>query len=291
MKKDKGSKRIITAIFIFVFAFASSCDEGAVENKVDEETLNNIEAKLDEVDSKRALLVESIIRSSPTIAETAEIFAELGSDFNRDYLNGMKNYEYYTTLKDMGVNLGIYLADLAYISTYEQSQEVYFYMNSAQKLAEGIGVNDVFDETTVERLEMNISDKDSIIGLISELYWKTDEFLKELNRENISALIICGGWIEGMHIGSKMIADGYDDDIIYDKILSQRNNLIKIIRLLDTFEGDENIDNMKARLTEIETEYANITPKENKAYTPEQKESINKITEKLETLRNELNQV
>ena len=163
-------------------------------------------------------------------------------------------------------------------------------MNSAQKMAEGIGVSNVFDEKTVERMEMNLNDKDSIIELISQLYWKTDAFLKELNRENISALIICGGWIEGMHIGSRLIADGEASDVIYEKVLFQRKNLKKILTLLNTFEGDENLDMFEIRLKEIEKGYDEIPLSGDNNLSPERKEAIDLIAKKIEILRNEINQ-
>lgn len=287
MKKTRLKQRIsLTAIVTLSLCF-SACDESSVKQN-DKETLEAIEHKLDEMDSKRAVLVESIIRSSPTLAETGEIFADIGMDFKREYLNDINNVSQYTTLRDQGINLGVFLADLGYITTFEQSQEIIFYMNSAQKMAEGIGVSDVFDEKTVERMEMNISDKDSIIELISELYWKTDEFLKELNRENISALIICGGWVEGMHIASSIIEDGLADDNIYLKMTGQQKNLKKILSLLETFDGDEGIEIFEARLAEIDADFNNLPKSEGKEVSPEQKESLNQIALKIESLREEI---
>jgi len=290
MKKRIGELGIWVIVIFSSALFLGSCDEPTPQKTVKDEALENIEAKLDEIDSKRALLVESILRSTPTLAETSEIFAELGSDFNREYLSDFTNVSSYTTLKEQGINLGVYLADLGYITTFEQSQEVIFYMTSAQKLAEGIGVSDVFDESTVERMEMNINDKDSVLELISELYWKTDAFLKELNRENISALIICGGWIEGMHIASKMIEDGDENDVLFEKLLLQHKNLIKILTLLETFEGDENIEMFEERLKDIEKDYANLPPQDGPVFSPEQKEGLISISAKIEVLRNEINQ-
>lgn len=264
------------------------CAESSNDNQKDQISLEEVEAKLDEIDSKRALLVESIIRSSPTLSQTGELFAKLSSDFHREYLNNIDNVQKYTTLKSQGINLGTYMADLGYITTFEQSQEVIFYLNSAQKLAETIGVSDVFNESTVERMEMNINDKDSIIEIISELYWKTDAFLKELNRENISALIICGGWVEGMHIGSRLISDGNNDNLIYQQILNQRKNLKKILTLLATFDGDENIDFFETRLKEIQEDYDTVSESENGVITENQKESIHLLAAKIEVLRNEI---
>jgi hypothetical protein len=165
-------------------------------------------------------------------------------------------------------------------------------MNCAKKMSEGIGVSDVFDEETIERMEMNINDKDSILEIISELYWKTDGFLKELNRENISALIICGGWIEGMHIGSRIITDDFDSDIVYASVKDQHGTLKKILRLLDTFEDGESIVYFKDNLNEINELYLTL-PKpdivvETNDVTDEEKEILKEISAKVEDVRTEI---
>ncbi|MEQ8324055.1 MAG: hypothetical protein RIC15_01890 [Vicingaceae bacterium] len=278
-------------LVVFTLFFMLSCAESPEEDSASQE--NAVEdANLDVGDTKRALLVESIIRSSPTVSETSEIFAVLGSSFNREYLNDIQNISKYTTLKDMGINLGVYLADIGYVSTFEQSQEVLFYMNSAKKMAEGIGVSDVFDEGTVERMEMNINDKDSVLDIISDLYWKTDGFLKELDRQNISALIICGGWVEGMYIGGRILNDDFDSDIVYARYKDQRKNLKKILRLLDTFEGEENLDYFKQKLSDIDKDYESMPQPEviieTNDVTDAEKEVLGRISMKILDIRKEI---
>jgi hypothetical protein len=283
--KVTSFKYLIPAILFFA---VSCADGGPNEAHSDDSEMIELTEDLDMEDSKRALLVESIIRSSPTIAESGQIFGEIGSDFERDLLNDIENVSNYVTIKDQGLNLGIYLADLGYITAFEQSQELIFYMNCAQKMAEGIGVNDIFTEETVERMEMNMNDKDSIIALISEMYWKTDAFLKELGKENISALIICGGWVEGMHIGAQILESNEESIVIYQKIMSQRRNLIKIISLLETFEGDDNIDYYRAKLKDIENDYSSIGDESMENPSDDQKEKIKMIAQKIEAIRQEM---
>lgn len=289
--EKKGINRLIfknryLVYLVFSAFILSGCSEPAPPE--DDEAIEIIEHELDEMDSKRALLVESIIRSSPTLAQTSEIFGSIGTEFNREYLNDLENVSKYSTLRAQGINLGAYLADLGYITSYEQSQEVIFYMNCAQKMAEGIGVMDVFDEKTVERMEMNIDNKDSLLTMISDLYWKTDAFLKELGRQNISALIICGAWIEAMHIGAMILKESGDDEVIYTEIKAQKSNLKKILNLLETFENDENITFFQERLTLIYEDYQTIPVSGNDQVTEAQLTPIKNLTQKIETLRNEI---
>lgn len=283
------AKFLSVSFGIFGLIFITACDEQGQQDSSETDDIVIIdEVEYNEVDSKRALLVESIIRSSPTLAQTSEIFGSMGNDFDRSNLNELENVSKYNTLNAKGINLGVYLADLGYITSFEQTQEIIFYMNCAQKMAEGIGVSDVFDEATVERMEMNINDKDSVLVMISNLYWKTDAFLKELGRQNISALIICGAWVEAMHIGSMVLNESGDNQVIINEIYAQKNNLNKIMRLLNTFEDDEGIDFFKERLAPINAEYELISQSQNGQFTVEQQDILLDISTQIDKLRSEI---
>jgi len=292
MRINKNSIAL-SGIVALTLMLMPSCVEttNVDENNGIESEMDEITENLEFIDSKRALLVESIIRSSPTIAESGQIFAEIGTDFDRTFLNDIKNITNYVTIKDQGINLGIYLSDLGYITAFDQTQEIIFYMNCSKKMAEGIGVSDVFNEETIERMEMNINDKDSIINLIAEMYWKTDAFLKELGRENISAMIICGAWVEGMYIGTQLMDDNADSDILYEKMISQKENLDKILSLLETFEGDEKILFYKEKLNEIQTHFNNIESENTEEVTEDQKAELKLLAQKIEVLRQEMTTV
>ena len=289
------NKNTITqwGIVSLIFLLMTSCVDSDNSKEIDDgaNEMDEIVENLDVIDSKRAILVESIIRSSPTIAESGQIFTEIGTDFNRSFLNDIKNIANYVTIKDQGINLGIYLSDLGYITAFDQTQEIIFYMNCAKKMSEGIGVSDVFNEETIERMEMNINDKDSIVNLIAEMYWKTDAFLKELGRENISAMIICGGWVEGMYIGTQLMDDNPESNLLYEKMISQQGNLGKILALLETFEGDEKILFYKERLKDIQTHFINIDSDNSEGVTADQKEELKLLAEKIESLRQEMTSV
>ena len=115
--------------------------------------------------------------------------------------------------------------------------------------------------------------------------------MKELGRENISAMIICGGWVEGMYIGTQLMDDNPESDLLFQKMISQKGNLSKILALLETFEGDEKILFYKAKLRDIQTHFINIERDNAEGVTANQKEELKLLAQKIESLRQEMTTV
>ncbi len=289
-------KKFTILLILPALLFVSCDDSGSTSDQVEtkDQTQNEevVVENFSKMDSRRALLAEKLIRSIPSLSESAEIYEKLNESYTMNLLNPMENAQRYTTLKEKGLNLGVYLGDLSYISIFNQTQEAIFYMNSSKKIAESIGVTAVFDEATMERMESNLGNQDSIIHLISQLYWKTDNFLKQSNRQNISALIITGGWIEGMRLGADLIQNHPEETQLYASMIKQEVNLDRIIKLLETFEGDETVAPIMAECQKLMDIYkslpeAQYDENKNLQIGDAEKDTINQLCAEVINIRNE----
>ena len=124
--------------------------------------------------------------------ETAALLKKAGSEYDKNILNDVKNVDNYTAASKQALNLGIYGADLSYASVFNNTQESMLYTSCAQKLAKKLDVTNAFNEEVVSRLEKNRNNRDSLLSIISETYWHVDAYLKENQRDNISALMVAG---------------------------------------------------------------------------------------------------
>ena len=131
-----------------------------------------------------------VFYSIPSPMETASLLKKAGAEYNSKILNDIKNVDKYTAASKQALNLGVYGADLSYTSVFNHTQESMFYTSCAKKLADRLGVSNAFNDTTLERMEANMNDRDSLLSIISETYWNVDAYLKENERDNISALMI-----------------------------------------------------------------------------------------------------
>ncbi|HET6245445.1 MAG: hypothetical protein H0V01_13600 [Bacteroidetes bacterium] len=214
-------------------------------------------------DSLKRATAEKVFYTIPSPIETASILKKSGARFNMDVLNPIKNSDKYVTMKSKALNLGIYGADLSYTAIFDKSQEAMLYLSCTKKLADDLGIVDAFNIDKIERIEANLGNRDSLLVLITDSYFESDAFLKENQKGNVSALMVLGGWIEGLHIASaveKSLRESKSNEIMLVRISDQRIALENLIELVTVYELD--IPEIIQGLNELKTIYNTIEEKE-----------------------------
>lgn len=180
---------------------------------------------------------QEVFYSIPSPIETISLLKSAGAKYNASYLNPTENVSKYTSVTSKALNLGIYGSDLSFTSMFDQTQGSMSYLRCANKLASGLGINSAFNETTTSRLESNLQNKDSLLNIISDSYWTTDAYLKDNGQPGVSALIVAGGWIEGLYIGTQ-IANATQNKEVITRIGEQKLSLENLIGLLESYKAD-----------------------------------------------------
>jgi hypothetical protein len=203
-----------------------------------QDTLTTEDSERDDLQEARLEKTRKIFYSIPSPMETASLLKRAGAVYNKDILNDVKNVDNYTSASKQALNLGIYGADLSYASVFNHTQESMFYTSCAKKLADRLGVSAAFNDSTLEAMEANMDDRDALLDIISETYWNVDAYLKENERDNISALMIAGGWVEGLYIATQ-VAKIKATDELRQRIAEQRYALGDLISLIETYDSDD----------------------------------------------------
>ena len=192
----------------------------------------------DSTQVERVRKTKNIFHNIPSPMETAGLLKKAGAEYDKDILNDVKNVDNYTSASKQALNLGIYGADLSYASVFNNTQESMLYTACAQNLAKRLDVAGAFGQETVDRMEANRNDRDSLLNIISETYWDVDAYLKENGRDNVSALMIAGGWVEGLYIAT-MVCKQHDTPELRQRIAEQRIPLGELIELMGTYSTDD----------------------------------------------------
>jgi hypothetical protein len=182
---------------------------------------------------------KKVFSAIPAPVESISLLKSAGAKYNPDYLNSIDNVSKYSSVKSKALNLGIYGSDLSFISLFDQSQESILYLRCTNTLARGLGISGVFDENTSSRIESNMENKDSLLDIISESFWAADTYLIDNDQPGVSALIVAGGWIEGLYISTRVAADTKNEGIA-KQIGDQKKSLGNLIDLLDSYKADNN---------------------------------------------------
>lgn len=216
------------AIATTLVACGSSSDDGETL------TSNDTSSVASQEKNEKA---QKVFVSIPSPIETTTLLQAAGAKYNAKYLNPIENVSKYSSITSKALNLGIYGSDLSFTSIFSQTQESMLYLRCTNTLASSLGISGAFDESTTSRIESNLENKDSLLTIISDSYWNADAYLKENGQPGVSALIVAGGWLEGLYIATQ-IANTTKNEAIITRIGEQKLSLNNLIELLESYKAD-----------------------------------------------------
>ncbi|RPJ72362.1 MAG: hypothetical protein EHM20_13845 [Alphaproteobacteria bacterium] len=190
---------------------------------------------------------KKIFYSLPSPLETAMLIKSAGAEYDEELLNSRDNISRYTTNRSLALNLGIYTTDLSFASLFDQTQTSINYMTAARAMAEGLDISDAIDNETMTRLENNLQNRDVVMDIISETFLNSSSYLKENERQDVAAIVLVGGWVEGLYLATKLVGgSSIENNKLVDRILEQKLSFNIVQRMLDDNKmketGEQNKD-------------------------------------------------
>lgn len=208
--------------------------------------------------AERMSRTKKIFYNIPSPMETAALLKKAGASYNGKILNDVKNVDKYTAASKQALNLGVYGADLSYASVFNHTQETMFYTSCARRLADKLSVTSAFNDSTMQLMEQYQSDREKLLEIISETYWDMDRYLKVNDRENISALMIVGGWVEGLYIATQVAGTNAAPEL-RQRIAEQKLSLGDLVSLLGTYGDDPTLNPVRDDLKAMHALYADVS--------------------------------
>ena len=255
----KISNSVLALAILFALMIAS-CRSGGKDVKKEADTAS-VQGGSPAVyeDIKQA---EKIFYTLPSPLESAMLIKSAGALFDNNLLNPVENTSNYSTNRSMGLNLGIYTCDLSFASLYDQTQLIIDYMNAAKKMADGLGILDAIDEEDIKNLEENIHNTDVIMDIVSQTYLNSNSYLEDNNQPAIAALVLAGGWLEGLYISTQLIdMKDFNGNKLVGRIIDQKLSVDILIDLLETSQGHPAVDELIIQVKRVKRVFDKITLK------------------------------
>jgi hypothetical protein len=203
-------------------------------------------------------VMNDLIQSLPSPIEMSTSIKESGAEFDTKKLNPSENSDGYTTNYKKAVNLGIYGADLGYINIYEKTYYALNYLNVIKRLADDLKVGHFFDFNTLKRLSSNNTNIDSLLYISTTSFNNMDAYLRKQKRGNLSVLIVCGTWLEGLHIATEVVKDK-KHEMLYEKIGEQKIVMDNLLLILQAHKNDPFFADLYTDFQNIKKEYDKIS--------------------------------
>jgi len=277
-------------IILGIIILLISCQSDSSVDKENSQT-KPVEDPLTPLRKEKA---KKILQTLPSPIETAIIFQSVGAKYNSEATNPSGNVTKCPLSSQQAINLGFYGADLSYANIFNEQQEILKYVSCSKKMAESLGINTAFDNEIIECIEKNKENNDSLTFIINEAFWTVDTYLKENGQDNLSALIISGGWIEAFYLGVICLDREDTNPNFMQKIAEQKLTLNILLEMLATYDHEDvykmqqNLSTLKSLYDKVEIDKNNSKTNAQKGFIMYKKESILAIANEVIKIRNEL---
>ncbi|MFZ5552679.1 MAG: hypothetical protein ACOZCO_06160 [Bacteroidota bacterium] len=257
-------KQLVSILTLGVLLLASCGGESNnATTKVDstaEDTVNN---RIEEA--------QKIYEFIPSPKIMAELLMNANVPYQSKIMHDVQSVDKYTSSKQKALNLGIYGADLNYCNVYEKTHETMLYLRCTQSLSEDMGIENAISENTITRAEENADNRDSMSQIISDMFYELEDYLQENDKEDISALVIAGGWVEGLYLAVMSVDEKNPNQAIMNNIAEQKYSLEHLIHLLESYKEVPTVTDAHTEIVKLKPIYdgINITKEANTVTTAE----------------------
>lgn len=214
------------AVMVSAFALATACSDGP-DTDGDGDSVPK-----DDTIGVNTFQVKGQNFMMPSPMQIADMVKKADSKYDKSLLNPTDNVSKYTETMRQALALGVYGADLGYITMYENTPDALEYYKIVNQLGDQLKITASFDPTLMKRFSDNIANKDSVMSLVGEAYRRSDNFLRESEQDHIAALILAGGWIESMHFALSTYQKNPTNNDIAVRIGEQKNTSAGLVKLL-----------------------------------------------------------
>jgi hypothetical protein len=192
--------------------------------------------------------VKSVIYPLPTPFEMTKMLNDIGANYVVKVLNSSENIEKYFTEKDKAVNLGVYGADLAYTTSYNNEQDVKIYLKAVKSLIDALGINIDYSPLLSEDFKLKANNKDTLSKIITNTFFETYSFLNEKSNPELASMMVSGMWVELMYIATHISKDTYNNTQIVNIVSKQRESYGKLMELLAKYNTNSDIKDLESKL-------------------------------------------
>ncbi len=211
----------ITVVLVFFFQFLpeiASCQQHPFQNQAD------------------TLLSQEILYTYPTPDELLDVIEKEHLNFNNKFLNPVNNVNQYINTKTKNLNLGIYLADLAYAAFFSKRNQITKYVDIISQTSEDLLISAETKAKMKEDLIQNMENLDSIYHLTNVYYYEIMQELEKNNSNSLMIIISAGTYIESIYLSLSLIDEFSEENELIKKIAEQKNAFVSLLNTSKLYE-------------------------------------------------------
>lgn len=244
--------RIPSILVVIALLVMVSCKGGVKTQNQDEMSADSLNKELLASD------IQEVMYPLPAPFEMTQMLNDIGATYTSKNLNPPNKVEKYVTEQDKAINLGVYAADLAYVATFQQQQDVQTYLNSIKTLADQLGVTYDYARFMSDEYKAKFENKDSLTKIVTNTIYETYQFLEQNSNPDLAVDMVAGVWIELMYIATNISEDSYNFSGLVDIISKQKSSYEKVMSLLAARNSNPDIKTLETKLQVLKPVYDKV---------------------------------
>jgi len=173
----------------------------------------------------------------PSPVSTAMALKDAGAAYDRSRTLDLASADAATSKEARALVMGALGADLGYAVLFDDGQHALSTMKAIERLGAELQLTHAFETTIVERFRDNLSSSDSLLRLSGMAFRAADEYLEQDQRQDVSALVVAGGWVEVLYL-TVNDPQAASAKAIRDRIAQQGKGLESVVGLLEDHAAD-----------------------------------------------------
>lgn len=197
------------------------------------------------------------IFSIPSPVQTALLIRKLGLPYDKALPMPADATDKMASKLQRSLALGAFGADLAYVTVHKDGQRALSTLQTVQKLSAQLELANAFDQEMLDGFKKSLNNEDSLLRFTGSAFRMADQYLKKNNRDDVSALVLAGGWIEGMYLTLSGTSEKSDASLT-NRLGEQRKTLTNLIALLESTDTEKTHGTVVSGLKEVLAAYSGV---------------------------------
>ena len=261
---------IVGFFSLFMFVSCKSCinNKKATQNKDKQEHENFLNDT-----TNKTVEIKTVITRFPTPGEMFGLIKEGGLTFEEKLLNTTDRIDNYNKYKDQSLNLGIYIADFAYISIFGRQDKAVSYLKLIENLSKKVGISAAIDEGLINKIKKNINNIDSLTNYSDEAFIDLFDYCETNKIQYTNVLISAGAYIEGLYITLNNIKKYSDENPILIQLASQKQSFGNVLGYAEEYGANPSVKDFIPYLIQIDDIFKTLKAEVKKSAVTKNKEN------------------
>jgi len=212
---------------------------------------------------KRDEILKEIYHRFPSPEEMLAFIDKETVEVDKLLLNNPGKSMQYLDSRSQALNLGVYIADLAYLTLFEQHKESFSYFEAIFNLSEKLRISAAFDLTMLKRVQNNVTNPDSLSSLTEYAFTEITNYLVSNDKEKTFAIVSLGGFIEALYLSINLVDEFSENNQIVQRIVDQKLVLDNLLAYSQVLSDDDAVASAIELISPIQKVYSNIVARPN----------------------------